>query len=35
MIDKTVSTSSAAIADIHDDATVMIGGFGVAGRRRN
>ena len=32
MIDKTVSTSSAAIADIHDDATVMIGGFGVAGR---
>lgn len=31
MIDKTVS-SAAAIADIHDDATVMIGGFGVAGQ---
>ncbi|WP_374419566.1 3-oxoacid CoA-transferase subunit A [Chromobacterium sp.] len=32
MIDKTVSTASTAIADIHDDATVMIGGFGVAGQ---
>ncbi|KMN30901.1 3-oxoadipate CoA-transferase [Chromobacterium sp. LK1] len=32
MIDKTVSSAAAAIADIHDDATVMIGGFGVAGQ---
>lgn len=32
MIDKTVSSPAAAIADIHDDATVMIGGFGVAGQ---
>src|SRR6266568_1199994 len=31
MIDKTVASASAAVADIHDGATVMIGGFGTAG----
>ncbi len=31
MIDKTVSSASAAVADIFDGATVMIGGFGEAG----
>ncbi|TMH02835.1 MAG: 3-oxoacid CoA-transferase subunit A [Betaproteobacteria bacterium] len=31
MIDKTVSTPAAAVADIPDGATVMIGGFGTAG----
>ena len=31
MIDKTVATAAAAVADIHDGATVMIGGFGTAG----
>jgi len=31
MIDKTVSSVAAAIADIPDGATVMIGGFGTAG----
>jgi 3-oxoadipate CoA-transferase, alpha subunit len=31
MIDKTVATASAAVADIGDGATVMIGGFGTAG----
>jgi 3-oxoadipate CoA-transferase alpha subunit len=31
MIDKTVSDPAAAVADIHDGATVMIGGFGEAG----
>jgi 3-oxoadipate CoA-transferase alpha subunit len=31
MIDKRVATAEAAVADIKDDATVMIGGFGVAG----
>jgi 3-oxoadipate CoA-transferase alpha subunit len=31
MIDKTVSSCAAAVADIHDGATVMIGGFGRAG----
>ena len=31
MIDKTVATVEAAVADIHDGATVMIGGFGTAG----
>ena len=30
MIDKTIG-STAAVADIHDGATVMIGGFGTAG----
>jgi len=31
MIDKTVPTSQAALADVPDGATVMIGGFGNAG----
>ena len=31
MIDKTVLSLSAAVADVHDGATVMIGGFGTAG----
>ena len=31
MIDKTVATAAAAVADIGDSATVMIGGFGTAG----
>ena len=31
MIDKTVRSPAAAVADIHDGATVMIGGFGTAG----
>ena len=31
MIDKTVALPSAAVADIADGATVMIGGFGTAG----
>jgi 3-oxoadipate CoA-transferase, alpha subunit len=31
MIDKTVLTPAAAVADIPDGATVMIGGFGTAG----
>ncbi|MGP6010908.1 3-oxoacid CoA-transferase subunit A [Pseudomonas aeruginosa] len=31
MIDKTVSSFEAAVADIPDGATVMIGGFGTAG----
>ena len=31
MIDKTVATATAAVADIGDGATVMIGGFGTAG----
>jgi 3-oxoadipate CoA-transferase alpha subunit len=31
MIDKTVTTASAAVADIHNGATLMIGGFGTAG----
>ncbi|HEY2865018.1 MAG TPA: 3-oxoacid CoA-transferase subunit A [Casimicrobiaceae bacterium] len=31
MIDKTVTSLSAAVADVHDGATVMIGGFGTAG----
>jgi 3-oxoadipate CoA-transferase alpha subunit len=31
MIDKTVATVAAAVADIPDGATVMIGGFGTAG----
>jgi 3-oxoadipate CoA-transferase, alpha subunit len=31
MIDKTVPTAEAAVADICDGATVMIGGFGTAG----
>ncbi|HXU55807.1 MAG TPA: 3-oxoacid CoA-transferase subunit A [Casimicrobiaceae bacterium] len=31
MIDKTAPSLSAAVADVHDGATVMIGGFGTAG----
>lgn len=31
MIDKTCTSLAAAVADIHDGATVMIGGFGTAG----
>ena len=31
MIDKTVPSVEAAVAGIHDGATVMIGGFGLAG----
>lgn len=31
MIDKTVASFEAAVADIFDGATVMIGGFGTAG----
>jgi 3-oxoadipate CoA-transferase alpha subunit len=31
MIDKTVRTAAAAVSDVRDGATVMIGGFGAAG----
>src|SRR5689334_25288913 len=31
MIDKTIPTAVAAVADIPDGATIMIGGFGTAG----
>src|SRR5262249_10847849 len=31
VIDKTIGSVTAAVADIHDGATVMIGGFGTAG----
>jgi len=31
MIDKIVASCEAALADVHDGATVMIGGFGTAG----
>jgi 3-oxoadipate CoA-transferase alpha subunit len=31
VIDKTVASAAAAVSDIHDGATVMIGGFGTAG----
>ncbi|WP_024889964.1 3-oxoacid CoA-transferase subunit A [Luteimonas huabeiensis] len=31
MIDKTLTSCEAAVADVHDGATVMIGGFGTAG----
>lgn len=31
MIDKICETASAALGDVPDDATVMIGGFGTAG----
>ena len=31
MIDKTIASCEAAVADVHDGATVMIGGFGTAG----
>ena len=32
MIDKIVASLAAAVADVHDGATVMIGGFGPAGQ---
>jgi 3-oxoadipate CoA-transferase, alpha subunit len=32
MVNKTVTTLEAAVADVPDGATVMIGGFGVAGQ---
>jgi 3-oxoadipate CoA-transferase alpha subunit len=31
VIDKTVASAEAAVADVVDGATVMIGGFGTAG----
>jgi len=31
VIDKIIVSATAAVADIHDGATVMIGGFGTAG----
>jgi len=31
MIDKAIASAEAAVADIHDGASVMIGGFGTAG----
>jgi 3-oxoadipate CoA-transferase, alpha subunit len=31
MIDKTIASAGAAVADIADGATIMIGGFGTAG----
>jgi 3-oxoadipate CoA-transferase alpha subunit len=31
MIDKTVASAAAAVADVGDGATIMIGGFGTAG----
>ena len=31
MIDKTIATSAAAVADVHDGATILLGGFGTAG----
>jgi 3-oxoadipate CoA-transferase, alpha subunit len=31
MIDKIVASCEAAVADVHDGATLMIGGFGTAG----
>ncbi len=31
MIDKTVATAAEALHDVHDGATVLIGGFGTAG----
>ena len=31
MIDKIVESAAAAVADVRDGATVMIGGFGTAG----
>ncbi|WP_157264220.1 3-oxoacid CoA-transferase subunit A [Azohydromonas aeria] len=32
MIDKIVSSAAAALADVRDGATVMVGGFGTAGQ---
>ena len=31
MINKIVPSAAEAVADVHDGATVMIGGFGTAG----
>src|SRR5438045_3078086 len=31
VIDKAVTTAARAVADIHDGATILIGGFGAAG----
>ena len=31
MINKIVSSAAAAVADVHDGATVLVGGFGTAG----
>ena len=31
MINKIVESAAVAVADIHDGATIMIGGFGTAG----
>lgn len=31
MVNKIVSSAAAAVADVHDGATIMIGGFGTAG----
>lgn len=31
MIDKSIATAEAAVADVFDGATIMIGGFGTAG----
>src|SRR5437667_2490050 len=31
MVDKIVATTQAAVADIFDGATIMVGGFGTAG----
>jgi len=31
MIDKTIATAAAAVADVHDGATILLGGFGTAG----
>ena len=31
VIDKIVPTAAAAVADVHDGATIMVGGFGTAG----
>jgi 3-oxoadipate CoA-transferase, alpha subunit len=32
MVDKTIASLEAAVADVRDGATVMIGGFGLAGQ---
>lgn len=32
MIDKNLSSADLAVADIHDNATIMVGGFGPAGQ---
>jgi len=35
MINKIAESPAAALADVHDGATVMIGGFGTAGLPKN